>query len=130
MATRPGCLHGFNSGVKCKCYSPRVACHKSLLPLSSLNFTFPSAKSCLPLITAHTVVILHFHQDFFIYEVFCFYVHVDAVHIYTALSFYVFETSRNSENTGKATLLSDKKYGQSILMRHITQVIAFNTLRQ
>lgn len=53
MATQPGCLHGFNWVVKCKCYFPRVAYHKPLLPLSSLNFTFPSAKSLSgsPLIT-------------------------------------------------------------------------------
>lgn len=30
MATWPSCLHSFNSGVKCKCYSPGGACFKSL----------------------------------------------------------------------------------------------------
>lgn len=35
---------------------------------------------------------------------FYFYVHVDAVHIYTAWSFCVFDTSKYSENIGKASI--------------------------
>lgn len=79
MATLPGCLHGFNSGVKCKCYSLRAACHKSRLPLSSLNFTFPPSNSQADVLS---ITLLHFHEDFF----FLFirpYVHAAAVHVYS-----------------------------------------------
>lgn len=99
MATRPGCLHGFQIGCKMQMLFPKSSCHKPLLPLVSLNFTLPPAsrKVCGWFVVDHfghsahnNVTTLSFIKTF-IYEVSYFHGCMDARRIYAALSVYALD---------------------------------------